>query len=148
MMKPSTVLGTLITVGLLIVLGTGCEGNRHQEANMVDGKTKKARTLAPGKVRLTPCDFFGPSTKRLGMHLNWTTGCIKLQCNCRATCYVQFTIDVWRNGKVQRFDDGAVFDIKGPFEADISYSIQEVIGERGKKVLRLVTAMSGRPSLS
>lgn len=46
---------------------------------------------------ITPIDFFSPEQKRLSQHLNWHTGCFKIESiNQKGT--IRYQLELWRQG--------------------------------------------------
>lgn len=131
-----------VPVLALAAIITGCEISADGTKTAPTEENPSA-ALPPGHFHLAEAEFFAPSEERLGLHLGWTTGCVKIVYNCRTDCEIAGVLETWRDGRVekQRLGQGPL--PKGTHTVLVSFSVQPRMSWGRQVDARFVWATQG-----
>lgn len=92
---------------------------------------------------ITPIEFFSPDQKRLSQHLNWNTGCFKVE-YAGPKAWLGTSVQVWTGGKPPEREGGFATTEAGVNE--VSISIRDDTAVPGG--VRVVQVLSSKSSFS
>lgn len=89
---------------------------------------------------ITPIEFFSPEQKRLSQHLNWSTGCFKVE-YAGPKAWLGTSLQVWTDGKPPALDGNFATIEAGVNEVSVSVRDDTAV-PRGVRVVQVLSSKS------